>query len=195
MKSLKEIVRLNKQIRVIGFDDAPFNRKRGSPVNIAGIICSNTRFEGMIWGEIEKDGNDATKTISRMLKQSKFFDQVSVILTDGIAVGGFNIIDLKNLSITLERPCIAVMRKKPDMEAIDNALNHFSDYKERMDMILKAGEIYIHNSFYYQVTGCDNNTAAKVLERITDKGNVPEALRLAHMIGAAVINGQSSNRA
>jgi len=30
---------------------------------------------------------------------------------------------------------------------------------------------------------------------LTDTGHVPEALRLAHLIGSAIMTGQSSNRA
>jgi endonuclease V-like protein UPF0215 family len=195
MRALSELLRLNKQIRVCGFDDAPFKHARGSQVNVSGIICSDTRFEGMLWDEVEKDGNDITDTMIRMLKQSKFYDQVNVILTDGIAVGGFNIIDLPRLAQSLERPCIAVMRKVPDMVAIDEALQHFEDYGARKWTLLKAGEIFSTGPFHFQVNGCHADTAAAVLAQLTDTGHVPEALRLAHMVGAAVKTGQSSGRA
>jgi hypothetical protein len=33
------------------------------------------------------------------------------------------------------------------------------------------------------------------LDRLTDCGKVPEALRLAHLIGAAVIKGESGSQA
>lgn len=36
---------------------------------------------------------------------------------------------------------------------------------------------------------------AKVLQRLTDCGKVPEALRLAHLIAAAVMTGESSSSA
>jgi endonuclease V-like protein UPF0215 family len=36
---------------------------------------------------------------------------------------------------------------------------------------------------------------AEALKRLTDRGNVPEALRLAHLIGSAVVMGESSKRA
>ncbi|SHO55719.1 hypothetical protein VQ7734_01465 [Vibrio quintilis] len=69
MRTLEEIIRLRKKIRVAGFDDAPFQRQRGSQVNLSGIICSDTRFEGMLWGETEKDGSNATEVIATMLKR------------------------------------------------------------------------------------------------------------------------------
>lgn len=195
MKPLSQLMSLNKKIRVIGFDDAPFSKERGSSVKISGVVCSDTCFEGMVWGEAKKDGNDATDTIIQLLKSSKFFDQINVVLTDGLAVGGFNMIDLPTLNLALQKPCIAVMRKQPDMDAIDKALKNFSDYEQRKQMVIRAGKVFSHNAFYYQVCGCSPEEAAMVLDRVTNNGNVPEALRLAHMIGAAVMTGQSSNRA
>ncbi|BBM04263.1 DUF99 family protein [Microbulbifer sp. GL-2] len=195
MKSLEELIRLNKLIRIIGFDDAPFEKERGSPVKVAGIIYSNTRFEGMLWGEVAKDGMEATQVLAELLKSSKFYNQINAVLIDGIALGGFNIIDLPMLAKVLNRPCIAVMRKPPDMAAIDIALKNFPDYASRKEILLKAGEVHTLKGFHFQAYGCSPFIAAQVLEQITDNGNVPEALRLAHMIGAAIITGQSGKRA
>ncbi|WP_444931729.1 DUF99 family protein [Microbulbifer sp. SSSA002] len=195
MRPLAELLRLGKQIRVVGFDDAPFEKQRGAPVKVSGIICTNTRFEGMLWGQVSKDGMEATETLASLLQESKFYSQVNVVLTDGVAVGGFNIIDLAKLADILQRPCIAVMRKAPDLEAIDKALQNFPDYLLRKETLLKAGKIHNYSNFHFQVQGCEPEIAAQVLEQATDRGHVPEALRLAHMIGAAVMTGQSGKRA
>ncbi|WP_444893254.1 DUF99 family protein [Microbulbifer sp. JMSA004] len=195
MKPLAELLRLRKQIRVIGFDDAPFEKRRGAPVKVSGIVCTKTRFEGMLWGQVSKDGMEATETLATLLKESKFYSQVNVVLTDGVAVGGFNIIDLPKLADILQRPCIALMRKPPDIQAIDKALQNFPDYLLRKETLMKAGSIHNYNNFHFQVQGCEPEIAAQVLEQTTDTGYVPEALRLAHMIGAAVMTGQSGKRA
>jgi len=52
MRSLEETLQRNKQVRIIGFNDVPFNisESPSMSVNIAGIICGDTRFEGMLWG-------------------------------------------------------------------------------------------------------------------------------------------------
>ena len=195
MRSLEELLRLKKNLRVIGFDDAPFNKGKDVPVNIAGVICSNTRFEGLLWGEVIRDGMDANEVLVKLLKGSKFYEQVNAVFIDGIAFGGFNIIDLPRLSDDLNRPCIAVMRQYPDMLAIDKALMKFPDYQQRKQHLINAGKIYQYHTGYYQVSGCDPSMAAQVLEQVTDRGYVPEALRLAHLIGAAIMTGESSNRA
>ena len=195
MKRLDRVLQQGKQLRVLGIDDAPFDKLGSQTVNVSGIVCSNTRFEGMLWMEAQRDGDDATAALIKGIGQSKFHEQLHIILLDGIAIGGFNIIDLPILSESLNLPCIAVMRKHPDLEAVDLALRNFEDYERRRDLISKAGEIYQSDDFVYQVAGCTSGDAAQVLRRATDTGKVPEALRLAHLIGSAVKLGESGKRA
>ncbi|MGD9211904.1 MAG: DUF99 family protein [Desulfobacteraceae bacterium] len=184
-----------KKIRVIGFDDAPFEKKPGTTVYLTGVVCSDTRFEGMLYDRTTKDGNDATKVIIEMLRESKFLPQLNIILLDGIAVGGFNIIDLAELHAAFGLPCVAVMRKTPNLSSIKRALQHFADKKEKIEKIANAGEIHNIGGFIFQVVGAGITDTAKVLARLTDNGKVPEALRLAHLIGSAIMTGESGKRA
>jgi len=72
---LDDLVRLNRVIRVIGFDDAPFSRHASAKVFVAGVVCAGTRFEGMVWAEVERDGWDATDRIVQLLVGRKFLPQ------------------------------------------------------------------------------------------------------------------------
>ncbi|NES81221.1 MAG: DUF99 family protein [Moorea sp. SIO2B7] len=193
--NLESLLQLNRTIRVIGFDDAPFIRQQKHPVNVAGIVCAGTRFEGILWGEIEADGWDATDTLCKLLMKSKFLPQLHIVLLDGICLGGFNVIDLPLLSQRLNLPCVAVMRKMPNFEAIKAALQRLSEPAKRWEIMSRAGKIYEKIPFYFQVCGENPDVIAKVLTKLTDCGKVPEALRLAHLIGAAIIKGESGRQA
>lgn len=195
MPSLKDALKAGKSIRVIGFDDAPFRSEKLSSVKVSGVVCSNTRFEGMLWGEVQKDGSDATEVFSRMILESKFHDQLHLVLIDGIAVGGFNVLDLEKLSLMVDKPCVSVMRRVPDMNAIKKALTNLEDGTNRFDLMLNAGKVHELDNFVFQVFGADPQLIVEALSKLTDRGNVPEALRLAHLIGAAVMTGQSTGRA
>lgn len=188
---LESLLRLNRAIRVIGFDDAPFVRRRGSQVAIAGIICANTRFEGMVWGRVRQDGWNATDTICKLLIGGKFLPQLHILLLDGIAFGGFNVIDLPTLSQRLALPCVAVMRRQPDMIAIEEAIHRLPQPEKRLKILRRAGTIHQFGPFFFQVCGETPEITAAVLQRLTDCGKVPEALRLAHLIGAAIVKGES----
>ena len=127
MKQLERPLRLGKKLRILGIDDAPFEKQKGSPVHVSGILCTNTRFEGMLSTTILKDGCEATTALIEMIQHSKFYPALNVILLDGITLGGFNVIDLLKLSEELQLPCVACMRKHPDLASIRNALKYFSD--------------------------------------------------------------------
>lgn len=195
MKPLSEMLRLGKSIRVAGFDDAPFEKRAGAAAPVGGIICSGTRFEGMLWGRATVDGDDATDAIAGLLLGSKFHAQVHLVLTDGLTVGGFNLLDLADLAARLDRPCVAVMRRPPDLPRFRMALARFADGPARLARLDAAGPIHSHGPFVFQVRGAPPEHIGPVLEHLTDRGHVPEALRLAHLIGSAVITGQSGRRA
>ncbi len=192
---LETLLIQRRTVRVIGFDDAPFVRRSGAPVSVAGIVCAGTRFEGMLWGQIQPDGWDATDTLAKMLTNSKFLPQIHIVLLDGISLGGFNVIDLPLLAGTLQLPCVAVMRRQPNLSAVEYAIRRLPEPERRLEFLSRAGPIYQYHPFYFQVWGASPAITAQVLQRVTDRGHVPEALRLAHLITSAVIKGESGKQA
>jgi hypothetical protein len=192
---LDDLVRLNRVIRVIGFDDAPFSRHASAKVSIAGVVCAGTRFEGMVWGEVERDGWDATDRIVQLLVGRKFLPQLHVLLLDGIGFGGFNLVDLPLLCDRLSLPCVSLMRRMPNLEAVEQAIHRLPQPERRLHLLRRAGTIHTYPPFFFQVCGANPQVIASVLDRVTDCGKVPEALRLAHLIGAAVVKGESSSSA
>jgi len=185
----------SKQLRVVGFDDAPFARARGAAVRLIGAVCSDTRFEGLVIGRLRRDGWDSTEAVARALEGGKFLPQVHLVLLDGIAFGGLNIVDLDALAHRLERPCVALMRRPPDLEAMARAIQRLPNPKRRLELLVRAGPIHASPPFYFQVQGAAPEAIARLLPRLTDRGHVPEALRLAHLIGGALATGQSGKRA
>ena len=192
---LEALIRQKRQIRAIGFDDAPFVRHQVAKVNISGIVCANTRFEGMVWGAVEADGEDATEIICQLLIGRKFLPQLHLVLLDGIGFGGLNLVDLPLLAQRLQLPCVAVMRKLPNINKMKQAMSRLPNYQQRLTILQKAGEIHAYPPFFFQVCGERPKIIARALAQLTDRGKVPEALRLAHLVGAAVVNGESSSQA
>lgn len=194
-KEIRKLPSRPRAVRAIGFDDAPFSRRRGARVWVTGAVCSGTRFEGMLWGGIRKDGWGATDTLCHMLRASKYLPQIHVVLIDGIALGGLNLVDLPRLAEAVDRPCIAVMRRVPDLAAMERAIRALPRPDQRLRILRRAGPIHRRPPFVFQVQGATADAAHDALERLTDRGHVPEALRLAHLIGSAVVDGQSRGRA
>jgi hypothetical protein len=117
------------------------------------------------------------------------------LLLDGIGFGGFNLVNLPELADRLQLPCVTVMRRQPDLVAVEEAMSRLPDFPQRQKLLQQAGLIYDYSPFFFQVSGEEPAVVAGVLQRLTDCGKVPEALRLAHLITSAVMTGESSSSA
>jgi endonuclease V-like protein UPF0215 family len=192
---LERVISAERLCRVIEFDDAPFERLGKGRVGLCGVVCAGTRFEGMVYGHLRKDGWNANRAIERLLVGGKFLPQAHLVLLDGIAFGGFNVVDLPALASRLGVPCAAVMRDLPDLGRVEAALRRLPRAAERLARLARAGPLHSAPHLTFQVAGAPPEVVARALAAVTDRGHVPEALRLAHLIAGAIVEGQSGRRA
>lgn len=185
----------NRRLRVVGFDDAPFRKVPGARVAFSGVVCADTRIEGMVWGHLRRDGWNATDALAGALLGGKHLPQLHLVLLDGITFGGMNPVDLPRLAELLGLPCVAVMRRPPDLDAFRRVVERLPDPNRRLAILERAGPVHVRGRWCFNAVGIGPDEAAGALERVTDTGNVPEALRLAHLVGAAVKGGVSRGRA
>ncbi|MDP3274542.1 MAG: DUF99 family protein [Deltaproteobacteria bacterium] len=195
MKRQRTLPPAHRPLRAVGIDDAPFTRRPGASVIVLGSVCADTRFEALVTTRVRAFGWQATESVLAAIKSSRFYPMLHVILLDGIAVGGLNIIDLEALSAGLERPCIAVMRKMPDLAAMEHAIRLHPQPERRLRILARAGEIHQGGPWIFQVKGGLVSLAEEALVRLTDRGNVPEPLRISHRIGAGLVLGESTRGA
>ena len=113
--------------RVIAFDDSPFSR-RDKHTSIVGVIMRKDLYiESLITKRIEVDGTDATEKILDTIREKG--SGVRVIMTQGITLGGFNVLDVKELFRETGIPIINVVDHEPNMKAIKDALKKY--FEER----------------------------------------------------------------
>jgi len=180
-------------LRVLAIDDGYFKPKKKGKALLVGIISRlDGRIEGVLSTSVSVDGLDSTSKIIKMLEKSKFKQQANFIILDGLNFAGFNLVDLQKLSEKLGIPAIAVQRKKPRMQKIEKALSGFKDKKKRMKLIKKAGKVHKGKKVFFQCTGADAKTVKTVLTKTTKYSNLPEPLRLAHLIASGLTLGQST---
>lgn len=79
---------------VVGFDDAPFPRAHRGDVLLVGTVCSRTRLDGVLSARVRRDGSNSTDRMIAMVEGSQFAEHVRAVLLQGIAVAGFNVIDV-----------------------------------------------------------------------------------------------------
>lgn len=205
-------------MNVIGFDDGPFPRTHRGDVLLVGAVCAGVRLDGVVSGKIRRDGADATRKMAALVEQSQFKGHLQAVLLQGIAVGGFNVVDVRGLSEALRVPVVVVMRRAPNLSSIRRAL--FSDdppgrprvagAKRKWRLIQRAGqaeELSVRSttpptglrdrpqSLWVQRVGLSLDDARRLVESTTLHGHVPEPLRLAHLIAGGIGSGRSRGRA
>ena len=195
------IVRIEEEdikngVRSIGIDDGPFDRKRKGDVLLVGAVYrGGTWFDGLLTTKVRRDGWNATHKIIDMLKHSKFLPQLRYVILDGIAFGGFNVVDLERLHRESGLKVLVAVRHRPDMAAVRSALGKLSRPKERWRLIEAAGKIHKVANLYCQVRGMDLDEARQLIELTCTRSNLPEPLRAAHLIAGGLVRGQSGRRA
>jgi endonuclease V-like protein UPF0215 family len=184
---------IKTEIRVLGVDDSAFVPHVKGQVPVVGVVFRGGYWlDGVMYTEIAVDGFDATDKISSMITSSPHYKQLRVIMLNGITFAGFNIVDVKKLNTATKLPIITVTREKPDLVKIRKALQNLSRSKERWRAILSAGETLevstrnVKAKVYMQTVGVSKEDAQKILRLTSTRSNIPEALRVAHLIASGI---------
>ncbi|MGF1467379.1 MAG: DUF99 family protein [Sandaracinaceae bacterium] len=177
---------------VVGVDDAPFARAHRGDVPIVGAVMTRTRLDGVLVDRVRRDGANATSRVAAMLRASPFYEHVQAVMLDGIALAGFNVVDLQTLHARLERPVIVVTRKAPDLPAVRRALlTRVPGGQRKWRLIERAGPMQPCAGVFVQCAGLDLQRAAGAVRRTRLQGDLPEPIRLAHLIAGALARGSS----
>jgi len=186
---------IKKEVRVIGIDDAPFDKfKKGKVLVVGTVFRGGAWLDGVLSTKVNVDGNDATKKITEMINKCKFKPQLQCIFLDGIAVGGFNIIDVKELNKKTKLPVIVIIRKRPDINNIKRILAKLNK-KNKIKLLDKAGPVKQAGKIYVQLTGISLEKAKEILKIACTHSYIPEAIRLAHIISSGITMGESRGKA
>jgi endonuclease V-like protein UPF0215 family len=117
-------------------------------------------------------------------------------MLQGIAVAGFNVVDIQALAGETGLPVLVVMRRRPDMERIRRALlANVRGGRAKLRLIERAGPVEPAAGLFVQRAGLSLDAAAGVLRRLAVAGNLPEPIRVAHLIAGGVATGESRHRA
>jgi hypothetical protein len=188
---------MKKELRVIGIDDAPFDKfdPLQKFVLVVGTIFRGGDFmDGMLSCKVEKDGEDATLRIVDMINSSKFKPQLQAIFLDGIAVAGFNVINPQSVHKETGIPVIVVIRDFPDYKKMFSALEKLGMQK-KIDVIKKMPKPVKISEVYVQGIGISNEIIKKLLKICCTHSNIPEAIRVAHLVASGISEGESRGRA
>jgi uncharacterized protein len=180
---------------VVGFDDSPFELEHRGDVRVIGAVCARTRLDGVLSTQVRRDGSNATDRLVELVRTSRFADHIRAVLLQGIALAGFNVVDIQRLGDELGVPVLVVVRRQPRLQLVKDALlDRTAGGAEKWQLIEKHGPLERLGALWVQRVGLTLTEARSLLAATTSHGNIPEPLRLAHIIAGGVERGASRGR-
>lgn len=179
----------------VGFDDAPFARGHRGDVAVVGAVHAGARLDGVLVTRVRRDGANTTERLIEALTTSRFFAQLQLIWLQGIALAGFNVVDIHRLHAATGLPVLVAVRRQPDYPAIRRALlGKVPGGARKWRLIEAAGPMQPVGGIWIQRAGLDTEQAALAVSRWQINGKLPEPLRTAHLIAAGLAGGASRQR-
>ncbi len=189
------MTRHRRLVHVAGFDDAPSPRGHRGDVLVVGTVFAGERLDGVLSCRVRRDGVNATRRLVQAITGSRFHPQLHAVLLQGIALAGFNVVDIHALAEAVSRPVLVVCRRRPDLAAMRRALlTRVPGGRRKWRLIERAGPMEPLEGVFVQRAGMEREAAACLLRRFALHGRIPEPLRTAHLIAAGVVLGESRSR-
>ena len=180
----------------LGIDDAPFDKGQAHPVPVVAVMTEGPdQVESIRIGTIPVDGADVTEYLVDWLADSSTLAAVQAVLVGGITIAGLGLIDVEALAGGLARPVLVATRKDTARSDLAAALEA-AGLQDRLAILERAPAAKLAApGLYIACAGVDWHQGAELARQSLKKGRFPEPLRLAHLIGQALVLGHSRGRA
>jgi len=180
---------------LIGIDDGPFDKDvdRDTPL-VAVFMEAADRVEGVAVTRFPVDGDDVTAFLAGWIGGLRFRDAAQGVVLGGVTIAGLAVVDPPRLAAAVDRPVLVVNRRAPTNEPVGAALDA-AGLSERRALLDRASTPFrMHDGLWVGAAGTDEAGARALLAPSLGKAALPEPLRLAHLIAAAVARGASRGR-
>jgi uncharacterized protein len=190
---------MKRQIRILGIDDAPFSFQEKYSTVIGVVMRGGEYLECVLRNQVIIDGTEATEICKQMIRNSRHRRQFKAVMIDGACLGGFNVVDINDLSESTQLPVMTITRDKPNQRKIKKALQkNFTDWEERWNLLQKGVLHKIptqYNPMYIKCVGISLEEAKEIINISTIRGVIPEPIRVAHLIASGITRGESYGKA
>ncbi len=185
----------NKRPHILGIDDAPFVKGQVEDVPIVGVMMEGaTLVEGVALGAFPVDGAGATEYLAEWVAGLRWYAALQAVVLGGITIAGLGLIDLTALADRLGLPVLAATRRDTSTSELAHALRA-AGLTDRLAILDGTPPAHrLEDGLYITFAGADAPTAERLIRATLNKAQLPEPLRIAHLIGAALVRGASRGR-
>jgi endonuclease V-like protein UPF0215 family len=181
---------------VLGIDDGPFHKGQAHEVPIVAVMMEGAALvEGVAFATFPVDGDGVTEFLAGWIEGLRWKSALQAVVFGGATIAGLAIIDIRALTERLGVPCISVTRRRPSNAQVLRALAsaHLSERGTQLDRLPPA--VSVAPNLYLAFAGTTLARATAIVRATSLKSKLPEPLRVAHLVAAALKHGQSRGRA
>jgi endonuclease V-like protein UPF0215 family len=176
-------------------DDAPFDKRQVRPVPIISVAMEgHDVIESVALGEFPVDGDGATEYLVSWIAGLRTRPMLQAVILGGITIAGLGIIDVTALAERLGLAVLVVTRHNPARSELADALRA-AGLLDRLTLLERTPRAYgISEGLYLAHAGVPRVEAERLLMATLGKAKLPEPLRVAHLIGQAIVLRESRGR-
>jgi len=180
---------------LLGIDDAPFDKGQREPVPIVGVTMEGADLvESIAVTRYPVDGDGATEFLSDWVRGLRVYASLQGVVLGGITLAGLAVVDVEALAAALELPLLVVTRRAPVDTDLVAALQA-AGFPERAALVERAPRAAaLGAGLYLACAGTGRSRAEELIRATLRKAQLPEPLRVAHLVGAALVKGESRGR-
>jgi len=180
---------------ILGIDDAPFDKFQDDVTTLVAVMMEGADLvENVAMTEFSIDGEDATAFVVNWIKRLRCYPSVQAVILGGITIAGLSVIDIQVLSDELKVPVLVFNRKEPTTSELRNALIS-AKLISRIPIVEKTPKaVAVGEGQFLTSTGIEQDEAIQLFKTTLNKSSSPEPIRIAHLIGKAVVSGESRGR-
>jgi len=180
---------------VLGVDDGPFDKGVSRTVPLVAVTMEGPDLvEAVSVTKFPVDGEGVTDFLADGIGNLRVRPAVQGVLFGGITIAGLAVIDVCALASRLGVPVVIVNRHEPRDQPLTEALQS-AGLEHRRAILARAPEARcVNGRIYAAAAGGEAKAVAALVRATLGKSDLPEPLRLAHLIARAIVKGESRGR-
>jgi endonuclease V-like protein UPF0215 family len=180
---------------LLGIDDGPFQKHVSRETPLVAVMMEGADLvEFVAVTRFAVDGEDVTGFLADWVAGMRCRPALQGVLLGGVTIAGLAVVDVPRLAAALALPVLVVNRREPGDARLTAALDAAGLGVRREILARMPAAHPVGDRLFVAAAGIDPEDAAALVRASRGKSEMPEPLRVAHLVAQALARGASRGR-